>query len=74
MSVTATAGPQAARRYPEITGEELARAESLVGVVLRRPVTRTIASTDTLIGYARAIGSRIPLYVDVAQGLRTYWG
>ena len=43
-------------------------------MILRRPVGRTVASTDTLIGYARAIGSRIPLYVDVAEGLRTYWG
>jgi acyl dehydratase len=74
MSVTEAAGSQADHRYPQITAEELARAESLVGVVLRRPVTRTIASTDTLIGFARAIGSRIPLYTEVAQGLRTYWG
>jgi acyl dehydratase len=73
MSVTDSAA-QADRRYPEITPEELARAESLVGVVLRRPLTRTVASTDALIGFARAIGSRIPLYTDVAHGLGTYWG
>jgi acyl dehydratase len=74
MSVTEVTGPRADRRYPQITAEEMARAESLIGIVLRRPVTRTIASTDTLIGFGRAIGSRIPLYTDVAEGLRTYWG
>jgi len=74
MSVAATSGPQAGRRYPQITDAELARAESLAGVVLRRPEARTVASTDALIGYARAIGSRIPLYLEVSHGLRTYWG
>jgi hypothetical protein len=74
MSSSAPSDARADRRYPEITDEELARVESLIGVVLRRPGARTVASTDTLIGYARAIGSRIPLYVDVAHGLRTYWG
>jgi N-terminal half of MaoC dehydratase len=74
VSLAVDAMTQADRRYPEITDDELNRAESLTGVILRRPRNRTVASADTLIGYARAIGSRIPLYTDVAQGLRTYWG
>lgn len=61
-------------RYPGIVDEEVKRAEALIGVTLRRPVARRVASTDTLIGFARAIGSRIPLYLEVAQGLQTYWG
>jgi hypothetical protein len=54
--------------------EALLRAEALIGTPLRRRPNRTVASTDTLIGYARAIGSRIPLYLGPAAGMDTYYG
>lgn len=65
---------QNSNRYPVLTEESIDKARELVGVELRRPKARVTASTDTLIGYARAIGSRVPLYLDVAHGLKTYWG
>jgi acyl dehydratase len=54
--------------------EAMLRAEALIGRPLRRRANRTAASHDTLIGYARAIGSRIPLYLGPSAGMDTYYG
>jgi acyl dehydratase len=54
--------------------EELARLNRLVDVPLRRKKQHELATADSIIAYARAIGSRNPLYSQYAYGQGTFIG
>ncbi len=78
MTLTAAEKPQAvppaAGKYPTLTPEAIAEARELIGVPLRRPLRHTVATLDAMIAYARAIGSRNPLYTDTSHGRGTFYG
>lgn len=72
MSEVATA---AERRYPELTGEAIEDARSLIGVPLRRRPHYRHATRDVLLRYAKALGSRNPLYTEPDHAaFHTPWG
>ena len=61
-------------RYPVLTAEAIDEARSLIGVPLRRRPHYTAATRDVLLRYAKALGSRNPLYSDPSYGsLHTAW-
>ena len=65
---------RATSKYPVLTPEAIAEAKALIGVPLRRRPHYTVATRDLLLRYAKAIGSRNPLYSDLAHGtFYTYW-
>lgn len=60
--------------YPVLTDEAIEEARALVGVPLRRRPHYRTAGRDVLIRYAKGLGSRNPLYTDLAYGtLNTPW-
>lgn len=61
-------------KYPELTQGAIDEARALIGVPLRRRPQYTVATSETLLRYAKALGSRNPLYADLAHGtLKTPW-
>lgn len=61
-------------KYPSIDDVDRSALSAIEGVEMRRKHRLTEATIDVLIRYARAIGSRNPLFVDECHGTRTFWG
>ena len=62
-------------RYPALTAAGIEEARALIGVPLRRRPQYRAATRETLLRYAKGLGSRNPLYSDLAHGLlKTPWG
>ena len=65
----------AQRRYPALTDEAIEDACSLIGVPLRRRPHYRHATRDVLLRYAKALGSRNPLYTEPDHAaFHTPWG
>lgn len=61
--------------YPLLTEEAIEEARALIGVPLRRRPHYRAATRDVLLRYAKALGSRNPLYTEPDYGaFHTYWG
>ena len=61
-------------KYPELTQGAIDEVRALIGMPLRRRPQYTVATSETLLRYAKALGSRNPLYADLAHGtLKTPW-
>lgn len=60
--------------YPGLTAEAIKEARSLIGVPLRRRAHYRVAHREVLMRYAKALGSRNPLYSELGYGvLNTAW-
>ncbi len=72
--MSATFAPPQTRDYPGLTEASIAHARELIGVPLRRRPHYTVATRDVLLRWAKALGSRNPLYADLSHGtLHTPW-
>ena len=63
-----------ATKYPVLTDEAIQEARRLVGVELRTHPRKTEAGKDALLMFARAIGSRNPLFQEETYADSTFWG
>ncbi|MFC2001012.1 MaoC family dehydratase N-terminal domain-containing protein [Chloroflexota bacterium] len=64
----------ATARYPVLTDEAIQEARKLIGVELRTYPRKTEASKDNIFSFARAIGSRNPLFQEETYADSTCWG
>ncbi|MBI4200913.1 MAG: MaoC family dehydratase N-terminal domain-containing protein [Chloroflexi bacterium] len=61
-------------RYPTLTDEDLEACRKVVGVELRNSSRISEATKDTILMFARAIGSRNPVFQEETYADKTFWG